>query len=138
MNTTQKIDGIEVVGPVTDNFAGILTPEALQFVSSLAREFESRRRQLLERRQNVQAQIDSGKLPDFLPETRDIRESDWKVALIPDDLMDRRVEITGPVDRKMMINAFNSGANAFMADLEDSHSPTWQANIQGQINLRDE
>jgi len=137
MNTTQKIDGIEVVGPVTDNFAGILTPEALQFVSSLAREFESRRRQLLERRQNVQAQIDSGKLPDFLPETRDIRESDWKVAPIPDDLMDRRVEITGPVDRKMMINAFNSGANAFMADLEDSHSPTWQANIQGQINLRD-
>jgi len=137
MNATQKIDGIEVVGPVTENFAGILTREALQFVGSLAREFESRRRQLLERRQNVQAQIDSGKLPDFLPETRHIRESDWKVAPIPDDLKDRRVEITGPVDRKMMINAFNSGANAFMADLEDSHSPTWQANIQGQINLRD-
>ena len=134
MNSTLKADGIEVVGPLTQDFARILTPEALQFVGTLAREFESRRKQLLERRQTIQTQIDSGKLPDFLPETREIRESDWKVAPVPDDLKDRRVEITGPVDRKMMINALNSGANVFMADFEDSHTPTWQGNIQGQIN----
>jgi malate synthase len=137
MNTTRTADGIEVVGPLTEDFSRILTPEALQFVGTLAREFESRRKQLLERRQTIQTQIDSGKLPDFLPETRKIRESDWKVDPVPDDLKDRRVEITGPVDRKMMINALNSGANVFMADFEDSHAPTWQGNIQGQINLRD-
>jgi malate synthase len=137
MDTTEIADGIEVVSPLTEDFAWILTTEALQFVGTLAREFESRRKQLLKRRQTVQTQIDSGKLPDFLPETREIRESDWKVAPIPDDLKDRRVEITGPVDRKMMINALNSGANVFMADFEDSHAPTWHGNIQGQINLRD-
>jgi malate synthase len=137
MKTTQKIDGIDVVGPVTEEFNRILTPEALQFLRNLASEFDSRRLQLLERRKEVQAQIDRGKLPDFLSETREIRESDWKAAPIPDDLQDRRVEITGPVDRKMMINALNSGVNTFMADFEDSHSPTWQANIQGQINLCD-
>jgi malate synthase len=137
MNEMQSIDGIEVVGRVSGEYADILTPAALQFVGSLAREFESRRVQLLQRREDIQAQIDAGKLPDFLPETREIRESDWKIAPIPEDLKDRRVEITGPVDRKMMINALNSGASAFMADFEDSHSPTWAGNIQGQINLRD-
>ena len=137
MEEIQNIDGLEVVGPVSEEFAEILTPEALQFVGSLAREFESRRVELLQRRHDRQAQIDQGRLPDFLPETREIRESDWKIAPIPEDLKDRRVEITGPVDRKMMINALNSGASAFMADFEDSHSPTWEGNIQGQINLRD-
>jgi malate synthase len=137
MSISQKTDGIEVVGPLTEDYAEILTPAALQFVGSLARKFESRRRQLLQRRRDVQAQIDQGKLPDFIPETREIRESNWKIAPVPEDLKDRRVEITGPVDRKMMINALNSGASAFMADFEDSHSPTWQGNLEGQINLRD-
>jgi malate synthase len=137
MSTTAIADGIEVVGRQPEEFARILTSEALQFVGTLAREFEARRKELLERRRTIQARIDSGMLPDFLPETREIREGDWKVAPIPEDLKDRRVEITGPVDRKMMINALNSGANVFMADFEDSHAPTWEGNIQGQINLRD-
>ena len=137
MNATVKTNGIEVTGSATEEFARILTPEALQFVGSLAREFEMRRRELLERRQKVQAEIDHGVLPDFLPETRDVRASEWKVAPVPEDLKDRRVEITGAVDRKMVINALNSGANGFMADFEDSHSPTWEGNIQGQINLSD-
>ena len=137
MNATVKTNGIEVTGSATEEFARILTPEALQFVGGLASEFEMRRRELLERRQKVQAEIDHGRLPDFLTETRDVRESDWKVAPVPEDLKDRRVEITGPVDRKMVINALNSGANGFMADFEDSHSPTWEGNIQGQINLCD-
>ena len=84
-----------------------------------------------------QQEIDAGQLPDFLPETAHIREGDWTVAPIPNDLLDRRVEITGPVDRKMIINALNSGANVFMADFEDSNSPTWQNNLEGQANLRD-
>jgi malate synthase len=119
------------------DFAQILTPEALALVGKLEREFGDRRRDLLELRQQRQAQIDSGQMPDFLPETREIREGDWTVAPIPTDLEDRRVEITGPVDRKMIINALNSGANVFMADFEDSHSPTWEGTLQGQINLRD-
>jgi malate synthase len=137
MDATLKTDGIEVFGSVSGEFAKILTAEALQFIGRLAREFESRRRELLEERIKRQLEIDSGKLPDFLPETRKIREGEWKIAPIPEDLKDRRVEITGPVDRKMIINALNSGANGFMADLEDSHSPTWEGNIQGQINLCD-
>ena len=115
----------------------ILTPEACRFLTKLAREFESRRRELLQRRQMRQMKIDDGVMPDFLPETSDIRESDWMVAPIPQDLLDRRVEITGPVDRKMIINALNSGASVFMADFEDSNSPTWANNIEGQANLRD-
>lgn len=137
MKEAQTVNGIEVVGPISEEFAEILTPEALQLVGTLAREFEPRRVKLLQRRQDRQVQIDRGRLPDFLPETREIREADWKIAPTPEDLKDRRVEITGPVDRKMMINALNSGASAFMADFEDSHSPTWEGNIQGQINLRD-
>ncbi len=117
--------------------AGILTPDAQALLSKLAAAFEPRRQELLARRRTVQQDIDNGKLPDFLPETAGIRQSDWKVAPIPRDLRDRRVEITGPVDRKMIINALNSGANVFMADFEDSNSPTWNNNIEGQHNLRD-
>ena len=137
MANSINIEGIEVSGPVTDDFSHILTPEALAFVGTLAREFDARRKELLERRMAVQADIDGGKLPDFLPDTREIRESDWKIAPVPDDLQDRRVEITGPVDRKMIINALNSGASTYMADFEDSHSPAWNATLQGQINLKD-
>jgi malate synthase len=115
----------------------VLTPEASSFLIKLARKFEGRRQELLARRQVRQQQIDSGQLPCFLPETAEIREADWTVAPIPHDLLDRRVEITGPVDRKMIINALNSGANVFMADFEDSNSPTWQNNVEGQANLRD-
>src|ERR1700726_2921484 len=116
---------------------GILTPEAQAFLSKLTAVFESRRQELLARRRTVQQDIDNGKLPDFLPETAGIRQGDWKVTPIPKDLRDRRVEITGPVDRKMIINALNSGANVFMADFEDSNSPTWENVISGQVNLRD-
>jgi len=115
----------------------VLTPQAQEFVRKLARKFESRRQELLGYRKLVQLAIDQGKLPAFLPETAHIRQSDWHVAPIPKDLMDRRVEITGPVDRKMIINALNSGASVFMADFEDSNSPTWQNNIEGQMNLMD-
>ena len=115
----------------------ILTPEASRFLTQLAREFEPRRRELLQGRQTRQRKIDAGVMPHFLPETAEIRESNWTVAPIPQDLLDRRVEITGPVDRKMIINALNSGASVFMADFEDSNSPTWMNNLEGQANLRD-
>jgi malate synthase len=115
----------------------ILTPEAIRFVTELSRFAEDRRQQLLEKRRTRQQAIDAGHLPGFLQETSEIRKSEWKVAAIPADLQDRRVEITGPVDRKMVINALNSGANVFMADFEDSNSPTWDNNIEGQINLID-
>src|SRR6201993_695865 len=115
----------------------VLTPQATTFLNRLAREFEPRRRELLARRRVRQQEIDAGRFPDFLPETAEIRATEWTVAPIPADLLDRRVEITGPVDRKMVINALNSGANVFMADFEDSNSPTWQNNIEGHINLRD-
>jgi malate synthase len=137
MTPILQTDDIEISGVLTDGFEEILTPEALRFVAALARRFDGRRTALLDRRKEVQAGIDGGKLPDFLPGTREIRESDWKIGSIPRDLLDRRVEITGPVERKMIINALNSGASAFMADFEDSHSPTWEGTIQGQINLRD-
>src|SRR5262249_34856370 len=103
----------------------------------LQRKFGKTREQLLRRREEVQAKLDAGMMPDFLPETRTIREGNWKVASIPADLMDRRVEITGPVDRKMVINALNSGARTFMADFEDSHAPTWTGTLEGQVNLFD-
>ncbi|MGQ9908533.1 MAG: malate synthase A [Candidatus Flexifilum sp.] len=115
----------------------ILTPAALDFLAALAREFEPRRRDLLDRRAARQAAIRAGELPDFLPETAFIRAGDWRVAPIPPDLRDRRVEITGPTDRKMIINALNSGANVFMADFEDANAPTWDNLLDGQINLRD-
>jgi malate synthase len=134
---TRTPEGVRVTGPMTPEFAAILTPEALALVADLERRFRGRRRELLERRAARQQELDAGRLPDFLPETREIREGEWRVAPIPDDLRDRRVEITGPVDRKMVINALNSGASVFMADFEDSHAPTWEGTVQGQINLRD-
>lgn len=137
MTSTAAAQGVEILGPVADGFAEILTPGALEFIAKLHRAFQARRLELLERRKRVQAEIDAGKRPDFLAETREIRESEWEIAPVPDDLQDRRVEITGPVDRKMVINALNSGAKVFMADFEDAHSPTWEGTIQGQINLRD-
>ncbi len=135
--TTQFAEGIEIKAPITPEFAQILTPEAMSFVAKLARSFETRRQELLQKRVQRQAEIDAGKLPDFLPETAHIRRQDWTIAPIPADLQDRRVEITGPVDRKMVINALNSGAKVFMADFEDAHSPTWEATVEGQINVRD-
>jgi len=129
--------GVEIRGSITPAFAAILTPNAMHFVATLIRAFAERRDSLLQHRAQRQAEIDAGKLPDFLPETAHIRNSAWTVAPIPHDLMDRRVEITGPVERKMVINALNSGAKVFMADFEDSHTPTWEGNIQGHINLRD-
>src|SRR5947209_6793864 len=131
------VAGVEVRAPLPPEYAAILSPEALDFVAALHRAFDGRRRELLARRAQVQAQLDGGWLPDFLPETRDVRAGDWRVAPLPADLLDRRVEITGPVDRKMVINALNSGAKTYMADFEDSHAPTWDGTLQGQINLRD-
>ncbi len=115
----------------------ILTPDARAFLLKLATRFETRRQELLARRRTVQRDIDRHIFPQFLPETSAIRQDDWKVAPIPKDLMDRRVEITGPVDRKMIINALNSGASVYMADFEDSNTPTWFNNLEGQYNLRD-
>ena len=115
----------------------ILSADALAFVAELHRRFDATRRSLLTARVERQARIDAGELPDFLPETREVRESDWRVAPVPADLQDRRVEITGPVDRKMVINALNSGARCFMADFEDANSPTWRNNLDGQANLID-
>jgi len=118
-------------------FAEILSADAHRFLTNLARTFEPRRQELLARRAERQRRIAAGELPDFLPETRQIRSAAWTVAPIPADLTDRRVEITGPVDRKMVINALNSGARVYMADFEDSNAPTWRNNLEGQINLRD-
>ncbi|MFC4767850.1 malate synthase A [Effusibacillus consociatus] len=130
--------GVEITGKVTPEFADILTPEAVEFVVKLERKFGKTREELLQKRVERQKEIDAGKLPDFLPETEHIRNGDWTVAPIPKDLQDRRVEITGPSsDRKMVINAMNSGAKVFMVDFEDANSPTWENQIQGQINLRD-
>jgi malate synthase len=116
---------------------GILTPYALSFLGELVDRFAPRVETLLGDRDARQARLDGGELPDFLPETRSIREGDWRVARIPDDLLDRRVEITGPTDRKMIVNALNSGAKVFMADCEDSLSPSWDNVVRGQANLRD-
>jgi malate synthase len=127
----------EINAPMTPAWERILTPEALRFVSDLANTFEERRQDLLKKRHERQLAIDAGAAPDFLPETQWIRRAHWKVAPIPQDLQDRRVEITGPVERKMIINALNSGAQVFMADFEDSNSPTWSNVMDGQVNLRD-
>jgi len=137
MKTATTISGLQIRGPVTAQFAEILTPGACEFIAGLFRAFEARRQELLARRVIRQAEIDSGILPDFLESTRGVREGDWRVAAAPADLLDRRTEITGPVDRKMVINALNSGAKVFMADFEDATSPTWENLIEGHINLRD-
>jgi malate synthase len=126
-----------VTAPLTGRAGEILTPQALAFVADLHRRFDGRRKDLLAERALRQARFDAGELPDFLPETAEIRDRDWRVATIPADLLDRRVEITGPTDRKMIINALNSGARVFMADFEDATSPTWDNLIEGQINLKD-
>ncbi len=132
-----KAQAISVTGRVTAEFAQILTPAALDFIAKLHRQFESRRQELLARRAARQKEFDAGKLPDFLPETKQVRESEWQIAAQPRDMLDRRVEITGPTDRKMVINALNSGASTFMADFEDANCPTWHNMVDGQVNLRD-
>jgi malate synthase len=137
MKTLQSPTGVEILGPAGDEFGTILTPEALEFVARLQREFGARREELLARRVGRQMAFDGGELPNFLTETAAVHDGEWKVAPIPDDLQDRRVEITGPPARKMVINALNSGASVFMADFEDANSPTWHNCVDGQINLRD-
>jgi malate synthase len=132
-----KTDSIEILGPVEGRASEILTPEALAFIAGLHRKFDARRRELLARRTERQARFNAGEKPDFLAETADVRSGDWRVAAIPADLLDRRVEITGPVDRKMIVNALNSGAKVFMADFEDATAPSWSNLIDGQINLKD-
>lgn len=129
--------GVTFTATVKKGYERILTPEAVAFVASLHRAFEDRRRALIKTRAERQKLFDKGILPDFLTETKSIRDGSWTVAPIPADLQDRRVEITGPTDRKMVINALNSGAKVFMTDFEDSNSPTWDNMIQGQINLMD-
>jgi len=128
---------VAITVSVDPGFETILTEDAMRFVGSLVSLFQQRRQLLLSRRLRISERIGKGILPDFLPETKDVRNGSWKIGPVPSDLVLRRVEITGPVDRKMMINALNSGADVYMADFEDSHSPTWRGTIQGQINLRD-
>ncbi len=132
-----KVEGIEIRGKFMSGFQTILTEEAQQFLKELHLTFNERRKELLNKRTERQENLNKGIMPDFLPETKHIREGDWQVAPLPEDLLDRRVEITGPVDRKMVINALNSGAKMFMADFEDSNTPSFDNNIQGQINLKD-
>jgi len=131
------VSGVRIDGPRHPGQDQVLTPEAVEFLADLHRRFNSRRLELLAARAERQKRTDAGERPDFLPETRHIRESEWTVAPIPADLQDRRIEITGPAERKMIINALNSGANVFMADFEDSITPTWMNMIDGQINLSD-
>ncbi len=129
--------GLEIIGTVTAAQRSVLSLEALEFVVMLERLFGDRRRALMEARRSMQRRLDEGELPDFRTDTRPIREGDWQVVPAPQELQDRRVEITGPTDRKMMINALNSGASVFMADMEDSLSPTWENMLNGQVNLHD-
>jgi malate synthase len=133
----KSVKSVEFLAPATGRYSEILTPEAVAFVVGLQRTFNEQRKELLEARAARQKRLDAGERPDFLKETKGIRDSEWTVATLPQDLFDRRVEITGPVDRKMIINALNSGAKVFMADFEDSTTPTWDNVIDGQINLRD-
>ncbi|MDA4129121.1 MAG: malate synthase A [Thaumarchaeota archaeon] len=138
MNSVATLEHVEISAPVAGEFAPILTPEALSFAGALHREFSETRKKILKAREGNQILIDAGSLPNFLQDTKGIRDTEWKVGEIPADLRDRRVEITGPAgDRKMVINALNSGASTYMADFEDSQSPTWEQTIQGQVNLRD-
>jgi malate synthase len=132
-----ELPGVELRGAPEPRFEEVLTPAALSFVAQLQRDFNPTREELLRRRAERQTRLDAGERPDFLPATREVREGDWRVAPIPPQLQHRRVEITGPTDRKMVINALNSGASVFMADFEDANSPTWQNMVEGQINLID-
>ncbi|MGH7439790.1 MAG: malate synthase A [Polyangiaceae bacterium] len=129
--------GVAITGPVRTGYEAILTQDALAFVADLARTYTARVTELLARRKDRQARLDAGEMPDFLPETASVRAGDWTVAPLPKDLLDRRVEITGPTDRKMVINALNCGARVFMTDFEDANSPTWDNLVQGQLNLVD-
>jgi malate synthase len=129
--------GVELKGPIQPGYERVVTPEAIAFLVELERKFGAERQRLLARRQEVQARLDAGWKPDFLPETKAIRDADWTVAPLPKDLLDRRVEITGPTDRKMVINALNSGSSVFMADFEDANTPSWSNLIEGQSNLMD-
>ena len=136
-HTTLKLPNLNFSKDVKNSYPEILTEEALNFIAALHEKFNAERLSLLEGRENQQKVFDEGKVPEFPAETQTIRESDWTAGKIPEDLKDRRVEITGPVDRKMVINALNSGASTFMADLEDSTAPTWENVIEGQQNLMD-
>jgi len=129
--------GVTIDGAVKPGFERVLTKGALEFLADLQRRFNARREELLAARVERQKRLDAGEKPDFLKETARIRESDWTVAPLPRDILDRRVEITGPVDRKMIINALNCGANVFMADFEDASTPTWANMVEGQFNLMD-
>jgi malate synthase len=131
------VAGVEITGKPGPRYDEILSADALAFLAELHRRFDATRKRLLAGRAARQARFDAGELPDFLNQTRRIREADWKIAAIPGDLLDRRVEITGPVDRKMIINALNSGADVYMADFEDANSPSWANNVEGQLNLKD-
>ncbi len=128
---------LELRGPIETGFDEVLTPDALEFVAELQREFGARRNNLLEAREERRARLAAGEMLDFLPDTRETREGQWQVEPVPEDMRQRWVEITGPADRKMTINALNSGADGFMADFEDANAPTWRNMVQGQINLRD-
>ncbi len=135
--TRTYAEGIEFTAEIPDQFAEILTPEAVEFVAKLSREYRGRVVELLDQRAERQERISAGEMPDFLPETKDIREGDWEIAPIPDDLQDRRVELTGPPDRKMTINALNSGASCWMADFEDANCPTWHNMLESQLNMKE-
>jgi malate synthase len=132
-----SVQGVQVLAPVRDRYSEILTHDALEFVGRLQRNFGARREELLAKRMARQAELEAGAMPAFLAETEAIRQGDWRVEPLPHDLQDRRVEITGPTERKMLINALNSGARVFMADFEDSNTPTWDNMVQGQVNLID-
>ena len=129
--------GVELQGTIEPGFDEVLTRDALDFVAELHRRFDPIRHELLSAREARRARLAAGEMLDFLPDTRDIREGDWQVAPVPADMQQRWVEITGPTDRKMMINALNSGADGFMADFEDANSPTWANNLDGHVNLID-
>src|SRR5262245_27230773 len=131
------VPGVEIFGPALPESERILTAPAVAFLASLVRRFAARREALHARRREVQERLDAGELPDFSAESADLRKASWTVAPTPTDLLDRRVEITGPTDRKMIINALNSGSSVFMADFEDSNSPTWENLVRGQANLID-
>jgi malate synthase len=137
INDTIEDNGIRLTAPVTDEQADVLTPGALRFVAALAREFEATRVELLRARDIRQREVEKGRLPGFLPASRQIRRAKWSVAPIPDDLMDRRVEISRPAHSSTLVDSLHSGANVCVADFEDSTSPTWQNHLQGQVNLRD-
>jgi malate synthase len=137
MNYPFPPSGVRIDAEMHPRFDEVLTPEALAFLAKLHRAFESRRQELLKARVARQARIDAGEIPDFLADTRHVRDGEWQVAKLPKALECRRVEITGPVERKMIINALNSGADSYMADFEDSNSPNWYNQVQGQVNLYD-